>query len=151
MFKFSYATPSSTSLPFIDFEVCSGDLQHMNASLCSGATSGMKVERYSAKDRRERIERYRNKRNQRNFRKKITYACRKALADSRPRVRGRFARNDDAELETESSEKGRTCGDWRRKMKAVLMAAGEEDDDDEDLLVGLENALFMNLNCAALS
>jgi hypothetical protein len=26
---------------------------------------------------------------------KLQYACRKTLADSRPRVRGRFAKNDD--------------------------------------------------------
>ncbi|CAL4897310.1 unnamed protein product [Urochloa decumbens] len=49
--------------------------------------------RYSAEERRERIDKYRSKRNQRNFQKKITYACRKTLADSRPRVKGRFARN----------------------------------------------------------
>ncbi|KAF2601513.1 hypothetical protein F2Q70_00028307 [Brassica cretica] len=35
------------------------------------------------------------KRNERNFSKKIKYACRKTLADSRPRVRGRFAKNDE--------------------------------------------------------
>uniref|UniRef100_A0ACD6AN30 Uncharacterized protein n=1 Tax=Avena sativa TaxID=4498 RepID=A0ACD6AN30_AVESA len=51
--------------------------------------------RYSTEERRERIEKYRSKRNQRNFQKKITYACRKTLADSRPRVKGRFARNVD--------------------------------------------------------
>uniref|UniRef100_A0A0D9XN17 CCT domain-containing protein n=1 Tax=Leersia perrieri TaxID=77586 RepID=A0A0D9XN17_9ORYZ len=51
--------------------------------------------RYSAEERRERIDKYRTKRNQRNFDKKITYACRKTLADSRPRVKGRFARNSD--------------------------------------------------------
>uniref|UniRef100_A0ACD5Y3N4 Uncharacterized protein n=1 Tax=Avena sativa TaxID=4498 RepID=A0ACD5Y3N4_AVESA len=51
--------------------------------------------RYNAEERRERIEKYRSKRNQRNFQKKITYACRKTLADSRPRVKGRFARNVD--------------------------------------------------------
>lgn len=51
--------------------------------------------KYSMEERRERIEKYRNKRNQRNFQKKITYACRKTLADSRPRVKGRFARNVD--------------------------------------------------------
>lgn len=27
------------------------------------------------------------------------YACRKTLADNRPRIRGRFARNDEAGLE----------------------------------------------------
>uniref|UniRef100_A0A0E0F172 CCT domain-containing protein n=1 Tax=Oryza meridionalis TaxID=40149 RepID=A0A0E0F172_9ORYZ len=53
------------------------------------------VGRYSAEERRERIDKYRSKRNQRNFDKKITYACRKTLADSRPRVKGRFARNSD--------------------------------------------------------
>ena len=32
---------------------------------------------------------------ERNFDRKIKYACRKTLADSRPRVRGRFAKNED--------------------------------------------------------
>ncbi|RCV18259.1 hypothetical protein SETIT_3G285800v2 [Setaria italica] len=38
---------------------------------------------------------YIKKRNERNFSKKIKYACRKTLADSRPRVRGMFAKNDE--------------------------------------------------------
>ncbi|KAJ8431952.1 hypothetical protein Cgig2_000011 [Carnegiea gigantea] len=54
-----------------------------------------KVGRYSAEERKERIDRYRAKRTQRNFNKTIKYACRKTLADSRARVRGRFARNDE--------------------------------------------------------
>ncbi|CAN6486116.1 unnamed protein product [Victoria cruziana] len=57
--------------------------------------SGFKVGRYSVEERKQRIHRYMKKRNQRNFNKKIKYACRKTLADSRPRVRGRFAKNDD--------------------------------------------------------
>ncbi|KAI3667598.1 hypothetical protein L6452_42664 [Arctium lappa] len=52
---------------------------------------------YSPKEKRERIERYRSKKNQRNFNKKIKYVCRKTLADSRPRIQGRFARNDEIE------------------------------------------------------
>ncbi|KAK4752201.1 hypothetical protein SAY87_020999 [Trapa incisa] len=52
------------------------------------------VDRYSAAERKERILKYRAKRSQRNFTKTIKYACRKVLADSRPRIRGRFARND---------------------------------------------------------
>ncbi|XP_074331323.1 uncharacterized protein LOC141668365 [Apium graveolens] len=54
-----------------------------------------KVGRYSTEERKERIHRYRAKRAQRNFNKTIKYACRKTLADNRPRIRGRFARNDE--------------------------------------------------------
>ncbi|KAF7064885.1 hypothetical protein CFC21_071097 [Triticum aestivum] len=60
--------------------------------------------RYSTDERRERIEKYRSKRNQRNFQKKITYACRKTLADSRPRVKGRFARNVDDDAVADQPE-----------------------------------------------
>ncbi|GLT90865.1 hypothetical protein SLE2022_087810 [Rubroshorea leprosula] len=60
------------------------------------AESNFKVGRYSAEERKERILKYRAKRNQRNFNKTIKYACRKTLADNRPRIRGRFARNDEA-------------------------------------------------------
>ncbi|CAN6471115.1 unnamed protein product [Victoria cruziana] len=80
-----------------------GDLQKLSLGHESGSPSGQehfcngmqKVARYNAEEKKERIQRYRTKRNQRNFNKKITYACRKTLADSRPRVRGRFARNED--------------------------------------------------------
>lgn len=56
-----------------------------------------KIGRYTLEERRSRICRYRQKRNERNFSKKIKYACRKTLADSRPRVRGRFAKNEEME------------------------------------------------------
>lgn len=57
--------------------------------------TNFKVGRYSAEERKERISKYKAKRNQRNFNKTIKYACRKTLADNRPRIRGRFARNDE--------------------------------------------------------
>ncbi|KAL3652335.1 hypothetical protein CASFOL_002016 [Castilleja foliolosa] len=57
--------------------------------------ANFKVGRYNAEEKKERIDRYRAKRTQRNFNKTIKYACRKTLADSRPRVHGRFARNDE--------------------------------------------------------
>ncbi|CAN6883402.1 unnamed protein product [Brassica oleracea] len=53
------------------------------------------VSKLTAEQRKEKIHRYMKKRNERNFSKKIKYACRKTLADSRPRVRGRFAKNDE--------------------------------------------------------
>ncbi|CAA7032129.1 unnamed protein product [Microthlaspi erraticum] len=54
-----------------------------------------KAYKYSPEEKKEKIEKYRSKRNLRNFNKRIKYECRKTLADSRPRIRGRFARNDE--------------------------------------------------------
>ncbi|XP_071737898.1 uncharacterized protein [Rutidosis leptorrhynchoides] len=74
--------------------------------------------RYSPDEKKERIERYRNKKTQRNFTKKIKYVCRKTLADSRPRIRGRFARNDEIEKAIED--------------QCTSQGHGEECLDDED-------------------
>ncbi|XAR62692.1 hypothetical protein NMG60_11017541 [Bertholletia excelsa] len=79
--------------------------------------SSFKVGKLSVEERKEKIHRYMKKRKERNFSKKIKYACRKTLADSRPRVRGRFARND------EFCDIPRvTCGN-------------HEEDTDEDMVV----------------
>jgi len=51
----------------------------------------------TSEDRLQKLTRYRNKKSRRNFGRKIKYACRKALADSQPRVRGRFAKTDDTD------------------------------------------------------
>ncbi|XP_055834929.1 zinc finger protein HD1-like [Solanum dulcamara] len=76
--------------------------------------------KYSPQEKKERIERYRSKRNQRNFNKKIKYECRKTLADSRPRIRGRFARNDEIERTSQNEY-------WN---KSRLEELGEEDDEN---------------------
>jgi hypothetical protein len=49
----------------------------------------------SSEERKEKLSRYKNKKTKRNFGRKIKYACRKALADSQPRVRGRFAKTEE--------------------------------------------------------
>ncbi|XP_068663915.1 uncharacterized protein [Aristolochia californica] len=54
-----------------------------------------KAPKLTLEERKVKIHRYMKKRTERNFSKKIKYACRKTLADSRPRVRGRFAKNDE--------------------------------------------------------
>uniref|UniRef100_A0A453A5P7 CCT domain-containing protein n=1 Tax=Aegilops tauschii subsp. strangulata TaxID=200361 RepID=A0A453A5P7_AEGTS len=51
-----------------------------------------------SEERKQKLNRYRKKKIQRNFGRKIKYACRKALADSQPRVRGRFAKMDDGDM-----------------------------------------------------
>ncbi|KAL0865582.1 hypothetical protein Bca101_044700 [Brassica carinata] len=73
-----------------------------------------KVSKLTAEQRKEKIHRYMKKRNERNFSKKIKYACRKTLADSRPRVRGRFAKNDE----------------FSEPHRQASSSHHEEDDDD---------------------
>lgn len=52
----------------------------------------------TTEDRWQKLSRYRNKKTKRNFGRKIKYACRKALADSQPRIRGRFAKTEETEI-----------------------------------------------------
>ncbi|MFS7916470.1 putative transcription factor C2C2-CO-like family [Helianthus anomalus] len=82
----------------------------------------------TTEERKEKIHRYLKKRNERNFSKKIKYACRKTLADSRPRVRGRFAKND------EFGENNRSNGheeDAAEDVKSFHVVVKEEDENFE--------------------
>ncbi|XP_030507145.2 uncharacterized protein LOC115722155 isoform X1 [Cannabis sativa] len=72
-----------------------GNSNSLTPDIPSMGDQTFKVGKLSVEQRKEKIHRYMKKRNERNFSKKIKYACRKTLADSRPRVRGRFAKNDD--------------------------------------------------------
>ncbi|GMH19013.1 hypothetical protein Nepgr_020854 [Nepenthes gracilis] len=51
------------------------------------------------KDREARVMRYREKKKTRKFEKTIRYASRKAYAETRPRIKGRFAKRADIEVE----------------------------------------------------
>ncbi|KAL0307517.1 UNVERIFIED_CONTAM: Zinc finger protein CONSTANS-LIKE 5 [Sesamum angustifolium] len=48
-------------------------------------------------DREARVLRYKEKRKNRKFEKTIRYASRKAYAETRPRIKGRFAKRRDSE------------------------------------------------------
>eukprot|EP00164_Ancoracysta_twista_P000231 GFYU01000331.1.p1 GENE.GFYU01000331.1~~GFYU01000331.1.p1 ORF type:complete len:432 (-),score=103.96 GFYU01000331.1:930-2225(-) len=50
------------------------------------------IGKYTPEERKERLARFKQKRSQRVWVKKIKYACRKNLADKRPRVGGRFVK-----------------------------------------------------------
>ncbi|GER32477.1 zinc finger protein CONSTANS [Striga asiatica] len=56
--------------------------------------------RLSAVDREARVLRYKEKRKNRKFEKTIRYASRKAYAETRPRVKGRFAKRSENEVIT---------------------------------------------------
>ncbi|XP_009403455.2 zinc finger protein CO3 [Musa acuminata AAA Group] len=159
------SSPSFSSCP-VRRVVSTGDLQRMH-----GVRETPRVRRYSAEERKERIERYRSKRNQRNFRKKITYACRKTLADSRPRVRGRFVRNGETETEVETETEaaagnslecfrygndeqnqsrsrmgGGTGGEWSSQLQTALETDEEHEDYyDEELLSIFADVFSMDI------
>ncbi|GER51135.1 CCT motif family protein [Striga asiatica] len=58
------------------------------------------------------------------------YECRKTLADSRPRIRGRFARNDETEKTGQSQ--------WEQ-------SGVDEDDEDEANWINLLDAFSANM------
>ncbi|XP_059653037.1 zinc finger protein CONSTANS-LIKE 5-like [Cornus florida] len=104
-----------------------GSSTPLASEISSLEDSTFKVGKLSVEQRKEKIHRYMKKRNERNFSKKIKYACRKTLADSRPRVRGRFAKND------EFGENPRTT------------CSNHEEDTDEDVVVKEEDDISSNI------
>ncbi|KAJ9188932.1 hypothetical protein P3X46_000282 [Hevea brasiliensis] len=113
-----------------------GDLQHehkADSPLSSESRaiieSMSKTCKYSPEEKKERIEKYKSKRTQRNFKKKIKYACRKTLADSRPRIRGRFASNGEME---------------KNRQPQWSNVSGEEDEDYDDNWIDILDAFSAN-------
>ncbi|KAG2727801.1 hypothetical protein I3843_01G169400 [Carya illinoinensis] len=100
-----------------------GNSTPLASEISSLEDSTYKVGKLSVEQRKEKIHRYLKKRNERNFSKKIKYACRKTLADSRPRVRGRFAKNDD-------------FGEVHRPA-----CSNHEEDDEDEVVVKEEDDL----------
>ncbi|EOY29267.1 CONSTANS-like 4 [Theobroma cacao] len=66
-----------------------------------GAESTHQTVQLSSADREARVLRYREKRKNRKFEKTIRYASRKAYAEMRPRIKGRFAKRSDIEVEAD--------------------------------------------------
>ncbi|KAJ1264409.1 hypothetical protein BS78_09G261100 [Paspalum vaginatum] len=83
-----------------------GDIQNLGANTPRPAANAANVQTerlvtisdLKTEERKQKLSRYRKKKIKRNFGRKIKYACRKALADSQPRVRGRFAKIEECDL-----------------------------------------------------
>ncbi|KAG6589727.1 Zinc finger protein CONSTANS-LIKE 5, partial [Cucurbita argyrosperma subsp. sororia] len=80
----------------------------LGQSVSSGGDSGLPVSgsgnpatQLCGIDREARVLRYREKRKNRKFEKTIRYASRKAYAETRPRIKGRFAKRTDTLSEVE--------------------------------------------------
>ncbi|KAL4353176.1 hypothetical protein GQ457_06G038570 [Hibiscus cannabinus] len=100
--------PNFLNFPGMDFDTVygmrrafsEGDIKTLgngNVSVICSPVERPVIVSCSTEDRREKLSRYWNKKTKRNFGRKIKYACRKALADSQPRIRGRFARTEEPE------------------------------------------------------
>ncbi|WOK92643.1 zinc finger protein CO3-like [Canna indica] len=66
---------------------------------------------FNAMDREARVLRYREKRKTRKFEKTIRYASRKAYAETRPRIKGRFAKKTDVDVEVDEMFSATALGD----------------------------------------
>lgn len=58
---------------------------------------------FSSMEREARVLRYKEKKKSRKFEKTTRYATRKAYAEARPRIKGRFAKKSDAEMEVDQT------------------------------------------------
>ncbi|XP_034917627.1 zinc finger protein CONSTANS-LIKE 4 [Populus alba] len=76
---------------------------YCSRSVSNGMESANQTVQLSAVDREARVLRYREKRKNRKFEKTIRYASRKAYAETRPRIKGRFAKRTDTEVEVDRS------------------------------------------------
>ncbi|XP_042465712.1 uncharacterized protein LOC122048169 isoform X2 [Zingiber officinale] len=83
-----------------------GDIQRLGGkststgntvAVCSSFERLLTIRDLKTEQRQQKLSRYREKKCKRNFGRKIKYVCRKALADSQPRVRGRFAKTEETE------------------------------------------------------
>ncbi|XP_062229442.1 zinc finger protein CONSTANS-LIKE 5-like [Phragmites australis] len=88
------ATPPSHSVSSVDEEVVPdrGDAAVARAASVMG------------EGREARLMRYREKRKNRRFEKTIRYASRKAYAETRPRIKGRFAKRPDHDADADADD-----------------------------------------------
>ncbi|PNT69480.1 zinc finger protein HD1 [Brachypodium distachyon] len=106
----TYTASISNSISFSSMEVgivpdnTRPDISKTNILTTSGAMelsvhSVQMPVHFSSMDREARVLRYKEKKQARKFQKTIRYATRKAYAEARPRVKGRFAKRSDIEHE----------------------------------------------------
>ncbi|XP_047330162.1 zinc finger protein CONSTANS-LIKE 5-like [Impatiens glandulifera] len=115
-----------------------------NSDVIEQNSTVFKVGKLSAEQRKEKIHRYMKKRKERNFTKKIKYACRKTLADGRLRVRGRFAKND--QFGDQSSRAA--CGSNEEDTSKDVCVKEEEEDivDSSDVFAHISGVNSLKYN-----
>ena len=100
---------------------------------------------YTHEERWQRVLKYREKRNLRNYNRGIKYACRKTLADSRVRVRGRFAKREiiaaeAADVANATAEA--TAGEGAATNHHAVAAPGGEEEEEGEVQHEMPNLQF---------
>ncbi|XP_074590576.1 zinc finger protein CO3-like [Curcuma longa] len=101
-FNYSVSLHQSVSPSSMEVPVGSmADISEGTISLFSGNHPLPMLPHFGSMDREARVLRYREKRKMRRFEKTIRYASRKAYAETRPRIKGRFAKKSNIDLEVD--------------------------------------------------
>jgi hypothetical protein len=84
-----------------------------------------RVGAYTKEERQVIIAKFRAKKMRRVWRKQIKYDCRKRLADTRPRVKGRFVSRKERENQEEDEEESK---EEETEMESAASGGGYEDE-----------------------
>ncbi|CAJ2675124.1 unnamed protein product [Trifolium pratense] len=90
---FTYSYNHNVSSPSMEVGIVPDG--NTEISYCGYRSTATEAVVMTAADREARVMRYREKRKNRRFEKTIRYASRKAYAETRPRIKGRFAKRSD--------------------------------------------------------
>lgn len=93
---------SDISYPFVQSMSGNSTDPSITNSAATTATTANQPTPVCGMDREARVLRYREKRKNRKFEKTIRYASRKAYAETRPRIKGRFAKRMEIESEVDN-------------------------------------------------
>jgi hypothetical protein len=96
-----------------------------------------KVGIYTPEARTIRLAKFHEKRKRRVWRKRIKYDCRKKLADSRPRIKGRFVKRSPEEIAAEEEAKRAAKNQVAKQADGLGICFGTTD----DLSVAVHTAL----------
>ena len=92
------ATPHTAPISTLPSALSNGTMNHSTFQM-DLLNKGGRIGIYLPDARRARIAKFHSKRKMRIWRKRIKYDCRKKLADSRPRVKGRFVKRSEMDDE----------------------------------------------------
>lgn len=94
---------------------------------CEIYSTEFRIGAYTVEERKIKIERFRARKRKRVWRKQIKYDCRKRLADTRPRVKGRFVSRKDNN--SDDLKDGKFCDDGNGCMDDVATPSSHSEMD----------------------